>query len=240
MNDQYLVAEVARALGERAPLPAISKTLSLAQAYRLQHQVTRLRCPDDRGGIKAGVTAQGAQQFFGVDQPLIASLYGDGQQHDGCRLPFIDGRMLECEVAVTVAADGSPLAIAPAIEVVLVNFTRPEDMTAANLVLTNLGADGYILGEFQEWAPPYADAAVVLKRNDEIITQAAMTESLGGPESAVSWICTEAAERGFTLAPETLLLTGACGKVVPAEVGTYSADFGSLGSIHFEVVAETL
>ena len=237
MNEQDLVAEVAGALGARTPLPALNTKFSLEQAYELQHAVTRLRCPDDWRGIKAGVTAPGAQQFFGVDQALIASLYGDGRQQDGCRLPFIDGRMLECEVAVIVDADGTPQAIAPAIEIVLVQFARPEDMTAPNLVLSNLGADGYILGDFQDWSPPYSDTTFTLRCHDEVINQAQMSESLGGPESAVPWIVQEATARGFSLGDETLLLTGACGKVVPAKVGEYSADFGPLGRIGFEILA---
>jgi 2-keto-4-pentenoate hydratase len=64
-----------------------------------------------------------------------------------------------------------------------------------------------------------------------------MSDSLGGPETAVSWIVQEAEARGFSLGKETLLLTGACGKVVPAEVGEYNADFGPLGSIGFEILA---
>jgi 2-keto-4-pentenoate hydratase len=237
MNDQDLVAQVAGALVARLPLPALQTKLSLEQAYELQHAVTRLRCPDDWGGIKAGVTAPGAQQFFGVDQALIASLYGDGRQSDGCQLPFIKGRMLECELAVIVDADGNPQAIAPAIEIVLVQFSRPEDMTASNLVLSNLGADGYILGDFRDWSPPYDDFAIRLSCSGEVINQAQISDSLGGPESAVPWIVREATARGFSLGEGTLLLTGACGKVVPAEAGDYSADFGTLGSISFEILA---
>ena len=237
MNEQDLVAEVANALAARQPLPALQRMLSLEQAYDLQHMVTRMRCHDNRSGIKAGVTAPGAQQFFGVDRALIASLYGDGRQDNGCRLPFIDGRMLECETAVIVATDGTPLAIAPAIEIVLVQFSRPEDMTATNLVLSNLGADAYILGDFRDWSAPYDDTAVTLRRSGEVVNQARISDSLDGPESAVQWIVREASTRGFSLGEETLLLTGACGKVVPANVGEYSADFGPLGSISFEILA---
>jgi 2-keto-4-pentenoate hydratase len=37
------------------------------------------------------------------------------------------------------------------------------------------------------------------------------------------------------LAPDLILMTGACGQVVPAEKGKYEADFGALGSVHLQV-----
>ena len=234
-NTEGLISSIARAIESRTQLPPIDVELTLSDAYGLQHQLTKQLSPEGRGGIKAGVTAPGAQKHFGVDHGLIGSLYGGSQLEDGCRLPFVRGRMLECELAVVTDRDGTPKAIAPAIEIVLVQFARPEDMTAANLVLSNLGADGYIVGEFQAWAPPYSEVSVELRRDDEVINQAAMSESLGGPEASVPWICQEAWSRGFAISADTLLLTGACGKVLPAEVGHYSADFGPLGQITFEI-----
>jgi 2-keto-4-pentenoate hydratase len=234
-NTEELISGIARAIASRTQLPSIDIELTLSEAYALQHELTKQLCPGGRGGIKAGVTAPGAQKHFGVDHGLIGSLYGDSRLGDGCRLPFTKGRMLECELAVLIDSDGTPKAIAPAIEVVLVQFARPEDMTAANLVLSNLGADGYIVGQFQAWSPPYSEVSVALRRNDEIINQAAMAESLGGPEKSVPWICQEARSRRFAISADTLLLTGACGKVLPAEVGHYSADFGPLGQMRFEI-----
>ena len=235
MDRKALVTAVADAMRTRVPIPAIDAGLSLPEAYELQKDVTRQCWPDGTGGIKAGVTAPTAQQFFGVDQALIANLSAHGRLDDGCRIPFIRGRMLECELAVIIDAEGNPQAIAPAIEIVLVQFARSEDMTAANLVLSNLGADSYIVGQFQKWSPPYGEATVQLRRNDELINQAALADSLGGPEKSVPWICQEAQARHYSIGSETLLMTGACGKVIPAEVGHYTADFGSLGKLEFEI-----
>ena len=143
--------------------------------------------------------------------------------------------MLECELAVVVDSFGNPDALAPAIEVVYVRFNRPEDMNAANLVLCNLGADAYIVGDFLPWAPPYDNVSVTLKRGAEVLNQASMTDALGGPEIAVPWIWQESIRRGFTPVADSLILTGACGNVVPAEAGHYEADFGALGTLRFEI-----
>ena len=235
MASEALLSTLAEAISSRTPLPAIEQSLTLDEAYRLQHQLTAKLCPDGAAGIKAGVTTAGAQKYFGVDQALIASLYPHTVLDDNCRVPFVSGRLLECEFAVTVDADGTPLSIAPAIELALAQFSRPDDMTAENLVLSNVGADGFILGAAQDWAPPYDEASVRLTREDELLNEVSMTDALGGPEHAVPWILEEANRRGFSLGADTLLLTGACGKVVPAEVGRYTADFGPFGQISFEI-----
>jgi 2-keto-4-pentenoate hydratase len=235
VDTEALTAGIAEAIGERTPLPFIEAALTLDEAYQLQHQVTKRRCSEDGGGIKAGVTSQSAQKHFGIDRALIGSLYGDSRLGDRCRLPFVERRMLECELAVLVDSDGNPKQIAPAIEVVLVQFSRPDDMTAENLVLSNLGADSYIVGELQPWSPPYDEVTAELMLNGEMINRAPVTDSLGGPEKSTAWICREAQARGFAINSDTLLMTGACGRVVPAEVGHYCADFGPLGKLSFEI-----
>ena len=65
---------------------------------------------------------------------------------------------------------------------------------------------------------------------------AALEEALNGPEEAARWMWQEAGMRGFPLGDQTLFLTGACGRAVPAEIGEYTADYGALGSLSFVVV----
>ncbi len=239
MNTDAFITRITDAMRIQAPIPPIDRTLSLPEAYALQKEITRRSWPAGTGGIKAGVTAQTARQFFGIDQALIGSLPAAGRLAEGCRMPFIHGRMLECELAVTVDADGQPRVVAPAIEIVRVQFSRPEDMTAANLVLTNLGADAYIVGQFQPWSPPYAEVTAELRRDGDLINRAPTTDSLGGPEHSVPWIWQEAVARDYPVGSETLLMTGACGKVLPADAGTYTADFGPFGELGFEIFDHT-
>ena len=95
----------------------------------------------------------------------------------------------------------------------------------------------YIVGEFVPWDPSFNDATVTLTRGDEFLDQAAMSDALGGPEPGVRWLWQEARERRFQCEEGTLFLGGACGALVPAEVGRCLADFGSLGEIDFEITA---
>lgn len=226
---------LATAIASHAPLPAFARELTLDDAYRLQHEVTRARTGGATGGIKAGVTAPPMQSFLGIDHALIASLYADSRYENRCRIPYVEGRRLECELAIVVDGQGRPAAIAPAIEIVLVQFSRPADFSAANLLACNLGADAYIVGDPIPWDPSFNEAKVVLSRGGEVLNQAEMSDALGGPESASAWMWNEARRCGFECSEGTLLLGGACGTVVSSEEGQYRADFGDLGAVEFEV-----
>ncbi|MDA9680183.1 hypothetical protein N9U06_01850, partial [Gammaproteobacteria bacterium] len=74
-----------------------------------------------------------------------------------------------------------------------------------------------------------------LYRNDALINEAQIKESLGGPAKAVTWIVQEAKLFNFEIPDNTLLMTGACGQVLPAVPGNYRADYGDLGEIKFTI-----
>ncbi len=226
---------IAKAITDRAVLPAFEGECSLEEAYRLQAEVVARRAVEGVGGIKAGVTAPALQRFFGLEHAVLGSLYADGRLENGCSIDYVEGRNLECEVAILVDGEGLPQAIAPSIEVVLLRFARTEDASAANLVSANVGADAYIVGEFVDWDPAFNALRVELRRGDERLNEASLEDALGGPESGTHWIVGEARRRGFACEEGTLLLGGACGTVVPAEPGHYTADYGPLGRLHFEI-----
>ena len=230
-----LIKSIAEAIATHKPIPEIDLSLELDDAYAMQHEITIRRSPEGTAGIKAGVTSHAAQNYFGLTHSLIGHLYVDSFHDHESSLPYIRGRKLECELAVIVDERGSPKAIAPAIEVVLVQFQRSSDISANNLVLTNLGADKYIIGDFLDWSPPYDDASAHLSFNGIPVNAANMSDAIGGPERSVPWIWQEANSRGYEFKGDTLFLTGACGTVIPADRGHYRADFGVLGRIEFEV-----
>jgi len=226
---------LAGAISNHAVLPEFEAELSLDEAYRLQFAVAQKRARGGIGGIKAGVTAAALQAFFEIDHALIGRLYSDSRLASGCSFPHLEGRTLECEVAIIVDGEGRPKAIAPAIEIVLLRFARPADASAANLVACNLGADAYIVGNLVPWDPSFNEASVELRRGEEVLNRAALKDALGGPEQGARWIAREAKQRGFECEDDALFLGGACGSVVSAEVGPYTADYGRLGTIEFEI-----
>lgn len=231
----HLTHSLAEAIAAHAPLPAFDLAFGLDEAYALQHQVAALRSPGNTGGIKIGVTTPAAQTHFGLNHALLGTLYADARIDSGAELEYLEGRSLESEFAVIVDANGKPKAIAPAIEIVYVNFSRPADMTAANLTASNLGADLFLVGEFLPWSSPHDQASVTLRRDGEIVNEASMNDALGGPAAAVGWLTDEVGRRGFELTGETLVMMGACGSVVPARKGVYRADYGPMGSLSFSI-----
>ena len=229
-----MIAALADAITNHQPLPKFDAVLSLDEAYALQHRLTESLCPDGRGGLKAGVTAAPAQQFFGLGHALLGSLYPQGRLQPGCTLPHLPGRMVELEIAVFLDAEGRPVGIAPALELVYVKFGDDGDFSAANLTACNLGADQFIIGDRRPWSED-VKLTMTLSRDGSEVSVADSSEALGGPTAAAAWMWAEAAKRGFKTGGETVLLTGACGQVVPGEAGSYHADYGQLGSISFSI-----
>lgn len=210
--------------------------LDLATAYQLQHMVTQYRSPNGVSGIKAGVTAKPVQKHFGLDGALLASLYDDAMLASGATLDYVEGRLLESEVALQIDPNsGEPIAIAPAFEIVAVRFASPEQMSAANLVACNLGADRYVVGEFIPWQAEFNDIALTLKRDGEVVNQTVISDALDGPLPGAKWLAIEAAQRGFALSDTFTYMMGACGKTLPLETGSYQADYGPLGSLALQI-----
>ena len=230
-----LTPAIASAILTSGPLPAFDATMTLDEAYGVQHDVLGLCAPEGLAGIKAGMTTPGSQSFFGVDKFLLGGICPKTVQASGWAVPFRAGRLIECEVALRVDGEGRPIACAPALELVSLNFARETDMNATNLLAANLGAEFILLGDFQPWKKEFGDLAISLSHNGTPVNSGEVQDALGGPFLSADLICSEAYARGYNLTPDLIFMTGACGKVVPAEKGKYEADFGTLGSVFFEI-----
>lgn len=234
LSDQ-LITEIANALKQNETLPDLKLDLDLDEAYLAQHRVTKSRSPKGVVGIKAGVTAEPVQKLLGLEHALIASLHHGSQLVSGASILPIEGRLIESEVALKLDGTGKPISIAPALEIVAVRFTAPEQMSAENLVVCNLGADRFVVGDFVPWSPEYNDLTMVLFHDGEAVNETAVSVALGGPESGAAWVYREACRTGFELNEDLVFMMGACGKVVPTKSGHYVGDYGSLGKVELVV-----
>ena len=108
-------------------------------------------------------------------------------------------------------------------------------MNATNLLAANLGAEFIVLGEFQPWKEEFDDLAISLTHNGASVNSGQVQDALGGPSLSAALICSEASARGYTLTPDLILMTGACGQAVPAPDGRFEAHFGTLGSVHLDI-----
>jgi 2-keto-4-pentenoate hydratase len=235
IEDTALALAIAESIRSRSALPAFSRERTLEEAYALQRLVVAELCPNGSAGIKAGVTAPAMQERLGVVKPLLGELYPEGGLESGTTFQAETGVSLECEIGVMVDAGGRPKSFAPAIEVVQIRFADPGDFSAVNLVSGNVACDRFIQGALQPWTGDFKDAPIRLTHNGELINEASAMDSFGGPAAAVPWIVEEAGRLGIPIREDAFIMTGSCGRVVPAEPGHYVADYGRLGAIEFTV-----
>ncbi len=201
----------------------------------MQVQVVALVSPGGIAGIKAGVTNQRAQTGFGITHALMGCLYRQGMHAPGATIKALPKLAIECELGITLGDGGKPLVAGPAIELVRADFSRPGDITASNLVATNLAANQFIRGLQHPWREHYETISIKLSRDGEIVAEASLQDSFEGPQSALDWMLPQAESIGLSIEPDTFMMTGTCGKVVPALPGYYVVDYGELGSIDFTI-----
>jgi 2-keto-4-pentenoate hydratase len=230
-----LAPAIASAILVGGPLPAFDATMTLDEAYGVQHDVLGLCAPEGLAGIKAGMTTPASRSFFGIDKFLLGGICPKTVQASGWAVPFRAGRLIECEVALRVDGEGRPIALAPALELVSLSFARETDMNATNLLAANLGAEFIVLGEFQPWTKEFDELAISLLHNGRSVNSGTAKDSLGGPSLSAQLIYSEARFRGYYLTPGLILMTGACGQVVSAKRGRYEASFGVLGSVNLNI-----
>lgn len=232
-----LVQDIADAIRAGNPIPKMPANLSLDDAYSIQRgAVALLAGPDALSGIKAGVTSAPAQQQFGIEAPLLASLFTKGENHSGCILATRPGVLIECELGIIINAAGEATAAVPVIEIPYMAFADAGDRTGINLAASNVASDRYILGEKREFLSSYEDFTVALTCDGKELSNASLTEAQGGPHLALDWMLDEAKKRGIKIADDMLLMTGACGGIHPGPPGSYRVDYGDLGVIEFELV----
>ena len=230
-----LACEMAAAIRDGGTLPKMPAGLTLEEAYEIQKAMVAAVAGGAVAGRKAGMTATAAQEQFGIDHPLLGTLFAAGRMTPGARFPSRPGVMLECEIGVVIGKGGAPMAAGPVIEVPRMAFADGEELNGNTFVACSISADRYIEGTQQPLLDSYEDIQVTLTRNGETLSSAPATEALGGPVVALEWMLNESRVRGFPVVENMLFITGACGGIHPALPGSYRADYGAIGSIEFIV-----
>lgn len=230
-----LVSDIAESIREKLPLPKMPDALTLDEGYVIQRELVETLADGPLAGIKAGMTAPGPQKLFGLTHPLVGSLYAWGRRESGTSFKSFRGVSLECEIGLIVDEQGNPRSAGPVIEVPYLAWSSPDDAKGSNVTAINVGADRYIVGEFADLRDDYESLTVTLTRDGETLCEASLSDALGGPQKALSWMLEESNKRGLEIADGMLLITGACGGIHPAEPGLHVADYGELGSIEFTV-----
>ena len=239
MSTDRFIAQLADAIKAKSIWPEFPSGVTLTEAYSLIPHLTSLISGEQSAGIKAGVTNRDLQALFGLEEPLLGLLYQQSEIENAATLPHTASRRIECELAMQLNSDGSPISIGPAVEFVRLDFCRPEDLTPGNVTLCNLGADQFILGDMGAWDSfdftALADIEIGLMRDGEVILTASPLDSFGGPKPALDWCINKANSLGFTIPEGGVLLAGTNGAAMEADRGHYQASYGPLGTIEFTI-----
>ena len=233
---QSMVEQVAETVLARSPLPAMHCP-DLASGYQFQRKLSAHINGGVSFDLKAGATSLAAQQQLGLSSPLLGSLYVRGKLHSGCEVVVTEGQELECEIAVVVDGNGSPVSLVPVVEVVYLKFSQAADLSVVNAVAANLGTDRFICGEPRPWDGSLSEIAITVVKDGDKVADISNDYSFGGPAAGVEWMINEA--RKWRLwgegTDDRLLLLGTCGKAMEASSGEYRIDFGPLGEVTFSL-----
>jgi 2-keto-4-pentenoate hydratase len=239
----------AKTSGADLPLPSqANPTLDLPGAYAVQRAYCDLlQHRDAPVGYKAALTAPGAQQAFGFDQPVLGVLFGQGRCASGAIVHRSSFRtpMLETEVGFVLGeAVLEPVSaqtvrslvreIRPVVELADIGFGR-QRAGGVDLVAANSASHSFVEGKVTKARDPN-DIHVTLMRGTEQLHTGTAAEVMGDQWEALAWMINTALELGCPIRAGDLMMTGSIGGLQPADPGEYLADYGSFGQIRFTVV----
>jgi 2-keto-4-pentenoate hydratase len=255
-TQQRAVRDISTAWRDHTSLPqvaSIDETLTIATAYRIQTRVVRERLQGARpAGFKAGLTSAPTQARFKASGPVAGVLFAEGARRSGDTMKLSErrGLTLETEVALRIGTDItqklSDIAalqrhidgIAPAIELPDLDYQQPQQLSAVDIVASNVAAAEYIVGEFA--APEHRDpnaAAPRLVCDGREVNAGKARDALGDQWQAALWLVNTMIEQGWKIERGQVLLTGALGRALPAQPGHCVASYGEWGELEFNVTS---
>jgi 2-keto-4-pentenoate hydratase len=251
--DQLLTAHLKR---EKIPvLSLFYPGLDTATAYRVQRLYVQQRLAtgkkDKVAGFKAGLTSPAAMKRFGLEEPVSGVLPASGAVQPPA---IVKGSipntllMIETEIAFIAAKTiNRPIKdiatlkpffqyAAPAIELPNLGYTDMKQLKGPDIIASNIGADGFIVGQKQPLKGLNPDdISVTLEHNARTVNRGKGGDAMGNQWRALLWLVNRTIEHGWTIKPGHILFTGALGKMIPARPGSYIAGYGPFGSIAFEI-----
>lgn len=228
--------------------PSESRPLSLDEAYRCQDRLREelLARGERLAGWKAGFTTPGAQQAYGVPEPVCAFLLAGDVFPSGAEIPvtrFV-GLAVEAEVAfvmrrelagpgVTAAhAAAAVEGAAPALELIDRRYTGKP--TGTDIIAEGVYANAIVLGGA---LTPIAglDLALeglVFEQSGVVAATNTAAEVMGNPLNSLAWIANHLGRRGLGLRAGDLAMTGSVSKVLTPKAGdTVRAACTRLGAV---------
>jgi 2-oxo-3-hexenedioate decarboxylase len=235
-----IAAQLDAAVTERralaAPFTDDDPALDVASAYDVQQRVVQHRL--DRGarvvGAKLGLTSKAKQRQMQVSQPLYGRLTSDMVLDPLEPLALDDYIHVRAEPEVgfligdEIASPATVPAVLAATEAVFAAVELIDSrydgfrFRLPDVVADNASAAGVVVGSVSRAPQDARDLRLlgtVLRRNGAVVATAAGAAALGHPAQAVAWLVDALAARGETLAPGSIVLSGALTDAIPVTAG---------------------
>lgn len=199
-------------------------------------------------GYKAGLTSTAAQQYFGVDHPLLGFLLRDMLLPSPARLSVQSGARLLVEadlllrvadVSINHARNWAELLCAidvviPFVEVPDLLYAPEVRISAPLLQAANVGARWGVVGTpiplraGEDWHRRLAEFQVSLQLSQGETITGQGRDLLGHPLAIVEWLRDAVQARGRHLSPGDLLSLGSLTPLRPAQLGSLRAVYTGL------------
>jgi len=241
-------------------LPHISKevaevTMTQSLVAQYLYVQKRLGFGDEIAGYKAGLTSQAGQKKFNVNGAISGVLFVQGNMRHTDELKLSEYRklMLEMEIGFILAEDidrpineieilkEKVVSIMPVIEMPNLAFLDLKNITGQDIIASNAISNRYLLGEPVSLPLSFSlntlNVSLEHTLDDQIkvVNQGKGNDALNDQWKALLWLVNERLESGYHLRKGQFLITGALGKMIPANVGSYQANFEQLGMISFKI-----
>jgi 2-keto-4-pentenoate hydratase len=253
-----------RAWASGKPSPVISHTMAtftLEDAYAIQHGYVELRLKQDSiRGYKGGMTTPQVQKQFGMEEPVVGVLLATGEvtSKDGkppavsigefhklmieTEVGFVFEKPIDAPLATIDELKSRIRAVIPAIELPDLGFSDPAHLRGLDVVANNVSARRFIFGAVPD-QKKFLEGHMLdgisaeLRCNDRPLNVGKATDVMGSQWQAALWEVNKLVALGYRIEPGQVLISGAMGRMVPAQPGSCVADFGAFGRIMFEVTA---
>ncbi len=235
------------------PIPVLSidyPAMDTAMAYQVQKAYIQKKLRTDvLAGFKAGLTSKGGQARFKVSEPLAGALFESGrltsqvilgsQLHRPMvetEIGFVIGSTLDTPLKNTEELKKAVKAVMPVIEVPDLGFADMKQLKGVDIIAANVSSKYFIPGPTRARnTVDLNQVSVTLLRDGELVNQGLGKDASGDQWQAALWMVNKMIDQGWTIEPGQLLITGALGKMIPGKPGKYTADYGTLGMIQFEI-----
>ncbi len=240
-----------------ANIPQEHREGAFQDYFAIQRRLVERKLVTERvAGFKGGAVFKTDQEKLGISHPLIGVMFQSGRLAAGDKKPItIDTdaeTILETELGFVIGVDiayaiptaehakSSVEKIVPVIEMpkrYTPRMSNPPNVAEA--ISLNIGASRFLVGEAiePEMFKPDQLSIRVSKDGEEIGAVAAEKIDLDMWQNLQALI-NQTVERGYTLPAGSIILSGALGKVYVAQPGKYEADYGTVGKLTFEMVAD--